>query len=81
MSVSRVDLKLKIPFLLALFSALGLGLTYFFNVHSNFLAFLSSVFRPAIAGAALLASVFALRNYWENFESTLSRIWLASPWE
>jgi hypothetical protein len=29
-----------------------------------------------IAGAAVVASIFALRNYWENLESTLSKIWL-----
>lgn len=70
------DFTLKMLYFLALFFALGLAATYFFNARSDFLAFFSNVFRPVIAGVALLASGFALRNYWENLESTLSKIWL-----
>jgi len=75
-SSSRVHVQLKMPYLLSLFSALGLALIYFSAAHSDFLAFFSNVFRPIMAGISLLASGFALRNYWQNLESTLSRIWL-----
>jgi len=36
----------------------------------------SNIFPLFIAGATAVASYFALRNYWENLESQLSRIWL-----
>ena len=76
MPTSRVDFKLKLLYLLALFSALGLTVIYFFTAHSDFLAFFSNFFRPVIASMSLLASGIALRHYWKNLESTLSRIWL-----
>jgi len=75
MQVGRV-FNLKKLYLLALFSTLGLTLTYFFTAHSDFLAFFSNIFRTIIAGVALSASCFALRNYWENLKSTLSKVWL-----
>jgi len=73
---SHIDTNLKILYLLALFSSFGLALLYFFEAHSNFLAFFSNVLRPVMASIALLASGFALRNYWDNLDSTLSKIWL-----
>jgi len=76
MPVNRVNNNLKIPYLLALISASGIALVYFFEAHSDFLAVFSNVFRSVIAIVALFASGFALHNYWENLESTLSRIWL-----
>lgn len=36
----------------------------------------SNAFPLFIAGASVVASGLALRNYWENLESKLSRIWL-----
>ncbi len=76
MPTSRLDFSLKTLYLLALFSVLGIALIYFFNAHSDFLAFFSNFVRPIAAGASLLASGLALRYYWENLDSTLSRIWL-----
>jgi len=62
--------------LLALFFASFLTLIYFFEAGSDFLALFSNAFPPITAGLATLASSFALRRYWENLESTLSKIWL-----
>jgi len=76
MPIGRLNSNLKITYLLAFFLALSLTLIYFFKAGSDFLALFSDVFRPVIASVSLLASVFALRNYWENLESKLSRIWL-----
>ncbi len=63
-------------YLLAFFSALSLTVIYFFTAHSDFLPFFSNLSRPIFAGVSLLASGLALRHYWENLESALSRIWL-----
>jgi hypothetical protein len=71
-----LDSNLKWMYLLALFVASGLAATYFLLAQSDFLAPFSDVFRSIIAGVALFSSCLALRNYWVNLESTLSRIWL-----
>ncbi len=63
---------------LALIFALSLVAIYYFQGHyTNLITLFSNVFPLFVAGAAVIASVFALRNYWENLESRLSRIWLA----
>jgi len=36
----------------------------------------SNVIAPAVAGVAVLLSFFALRRYWDNIGSRLSKIWL-----
>lgn len=46
------------------------------SYYTNFMILFSNAFPLLIAGAAVVASGFALRNYWENLESRLSRIWL-----
>jgi len=74
--MSRVDSNLRILYLLAFVFVLGLMLTYFFSAHSAFLSVFSDTLPSIIAGISLLASGLALRHYWENLESTLSRIWL-----
>ncbi len=71
-----LDSNLKRMYFLALFVSLGIAATYFFSAQSSLLASFSDVFRSIIAGVALLSSCLALRNYWVNLESTLSRIWL-----
>jgi len=76
MPTSRVDFKLKVLYLLAFFSTLGVTVIYFFKAHSDFLICFSNFLRPIMAGMSLLASGLALRHYWENLKSTLSRIWL-----
>jgi len=76
MPTNRVNNSLKIPYLLALVSAVTIALVYFLEAQSDFLAVFSNVFRSVMAVVALSASVFALRNYWQNLQSTLSRIWL-----
>jgi hypothetical protein len=40
------------------------------------MTFFSNAFPLLIAGVAVVVSGFALRNYWENLESKISRIWL-----
>jgi len=67
---------MKAVYFLALFIVMGVAATYFLSGQSSFLAPFSDVFRSIIAGVALFSSLFALRNYWVNLESTLSRIWL-----
>jgi hypothetical protein len=76
MSTSRLDISLKMLYSLAFFFVLGLTLIYFFEAHSDFLAFFSNFLRPIVASISLLASGLALRHYWENLESALSKIWL-----
>jgi hypothetical protein len=44
--------------------------------HSDSLAFFSNLFRPIVASVSLLASVIALRHYWQNLDRSLPRIWL-----
>jgi len=62
---------------LALIFALGLTAIYYFqSYYTHFMTLFSNIFPIFIAGAAVVASGFALRNYWENLESRLSRIWL-----
>jgi len=40
------------------------------------MTFFSNAFPLFIAGAAVVVSGFALRNYWESLESKFSRVWL-----
>jgi len=49
---------------------------YFQSYYTHFMTLFSNTFPFFIAGAAVVASGFALRSYWENLESRLSRIWL-----
>ena len=76
MESSRFDSRMKVIYLLAVFSALGLVLVYLLAGQSDSLTLFSNLSRPVVAVVALLASGLALRCYWQNFESTLSRIWL-----
>ncbi len=62
--------------ILAALAAIGLTLVYFLTLHSDSLAFFSNSSRPVLASISLVASIFALRHYWQNLDSTLSRIWL-----
>ena len=66
----------RVLYLLAFFFALSLTVIYFFMAHTDFLPFFSNLSRPVVASVSLLASGLALRHYWENLESALSRIWL-----
>ena len=69
--------NLKNAYWLALILALCLMVIYFLqSYYTNFMTLFSNAFPLLIAGAAVVASGFALRNYWENLESRLSRIWL-----
>lgn len=69
--------NLKNVYWLALIFAISLTAIYYFqSYYTNFMTLFSNAFPLFIAGAAVVASVFALRNYWENLESRLSRIWL-----
>jgi len=62
--------------LAALLAGVGLTLVYFFMAHSDSLALFSNLFRPIVASVSLAASFIALHNYWQNLDSSLSRIWL-----
>lgn len=54
-----------------------LALVYIFqSSYPDFMYTFSNVFPPFIAGVAVLSSFFALRRYWDNIGSRLSRIWL-----
>ncbi|MFQ6087088.1 MAG: hypothetical protein ACE5OV_03600 [Candidatus Bathyarchaeia archaeon] len=69
--------NLKNVYWLALIFALSLTAIYYFqSYYTHFMTLFSNAFPLFIASAAVVASVFALRNYWENLESKLSRIWL-----
>lgn len=48
----------------------------FQSYYAEFMTFFSNFFPLLLAGAAAVTSGFALRNYWANIESGLSRIWL-----
>jgi len=76
MPTGSAESTLKKLCLLAFLAVSGLASIYFFGAHSVSLAFLSNIFRPVAASVSLLASCFALRRYWENLDSTFSRIWL-----
>ncbi len=66
----------RLLYLSALLFVLSLTVIYFLMAHSDFLPFFSNLSRPIVAGVSLLASGLALRHYWQNLESALSRIWL-----
>jgi len=69
--------SMKNVYWVALVFAISLTAIYYFqSYYTDFMILFSNAFPLFIAGAALAASAFALRNYWENFESRLSRIWL-----
>lgn len=62
---------------LALIFAVSLVAIYYFqSYYSQEMTLFSNIFPVFIAGVAVGASCFALRSYWENLESKLSRIWL-----
>jgi hypothetical protein len=69
--------RLKNVYWLALIFALSLFAIYYFqNYYLHFMTLFANTFPVLIAGAAVVTSGFALRIYWENLESKLSRIWL-----
>jgi hypothetical protein len=61
-----------------LIAAVSLFVLYLFQGHyPEFMTTFSNYFPPFIAGAAVIASIFALRKYWRNLGERFSRIWLA----
>jgi hypothetical protein len=69
--------NIKNVYWLTLIFALSLiGIYYFQSNYIDFMTLFSNTFPIFIAGTAVVASLSALRNYWENIESRLSRIWL-----
>jgi len=48
----------------------------FQGFYADFMYTFSNAFPPFIAGVAVLSSFFALRRYWDNIGSQLSKIWL-----
>ena len=68
---------MKIVYWVSLILALSLALIYLFQEnYPHFMFFFSNAFPPVIAGAAVATSGFALRRYWEDLRSRLSRVWL-----
>jgi len=68
---------LRVAYWLCLITAIGLVAIYIFqSSYPDFMYTFSNVFSPFIAGVAVLSSFFALRKYWDNFGSRLSKIWL-----
>jgi len=62
---------------LTLIFAISLTMVYCFqSYYADFMSFFSNVFPLFMASVAVGASGFALRIYWKNLESNLSRIWL-----
>jgi len=58
--------------------ACGLALLYLFQgYYPGFMKFFSEAFPPVVSGAAVVGSFLALRKYWENLGSRLSRVWLS----
>ncbi len=77
LSHDRSNPNLKNVYWLALILAISLTVIYYFqSYYTHFMTLFSNAFPLFIAGATVAASGFALRNYWENLESKLSRIWL-----
>lgn len=68
---------LRIAYLLCLITAIGLALVYIFqSAYPDFMYTFSNVVSPIIAGVAVLSSFLAMRKYWDNIGSQLSKIWL-----
>lgn len=67
----------KKAYWLCLVTAIMLAVVYIFqSFYPDFMYTFSNVIPPFIAGVAVLSSFFALRKYWSNFGSRLSKIWL-----
>jgi len=67
----------RIAYLLCLITAIGLMVVYAFqSYYPDFMYTFSNVIAPVFAGMAVLTSFFALRRYWDNIGSRLSKIWL-----
>jgi len=72
--VSRRDLT--IAYSLCSITILSLVLIYVFQgYYQGFMYVFSSVFPPIIAGVAAFSAFFALRRYWNNIGSRISKIW------
>jgi len=67
----------KIAYWLCLITAIGLAIVYIFqSFYPDFMYTFSNVFAPIVASVAVFSSFFALRKYWSNIGSRLSKIWL-----
>jgi len=68
--------NVKIVYWLCLISAIAVAIVYIFqSFYPDFMYTFSNVFPPLVAGVSVLASFFALRKYWSNIGSRLSKIW------
>jgi hypothetical protein len=75
--MSDYDSSLRRAYWLTFISGFFLIVIYGFQAYyPHFMTVLSNVFPLLIAGTAVIVSSFALRSYWQNLESKLSRIWL-----
>ncbi len=70
--------NMVIAYWTGLIAALALGEIYLFQrFYTDFMYSFTNVVSPLSAGVALISSIFALRRYWENLQSRLSKIWLS----
>jgi len=69
--------SLKIAYFATLTTVLGIVMIYVFHgFYNDSMYAFSNVFPPFIAGVAVLSSFLALRRYWEDLGSLMSKIWL-----
>jgi len=55
-----------------------LGLLFLFQAYyADSMTFITNLLAPLMAGSAVVSAVLALKRYWENLWSRLSRIWLS----
>lgn len=71
------DSKLKFAYLACLITAVGIAVVYGFqSFYLDSIETFSNIISPLIAGIAVFSSFYALKIYWINIQSQLSRIWL-----
>jgi len=76
-SLRTVKQSHRIAYLTCLIIALGLTALYTFQgFYPDFMYTFTNILSPVIAAMAVLSSFFALRRYWDNIGSRLSKIWL-----
>lgn len=69
--------SLRTVYWVGLLVGLFLGLVYLFQAYyADSMTLITNVLAPLMAGLAVISAVFALKRYWDNLWSKLSRIWL-----
>lgn len=69
--------RFKVAYSLCLVTVIGLTIVYVFqSFYKDFMYVFSNTVPTLFAGAALVSSLFALKRYWYDIRSRLSRTWL-----